>query len=297
MTAMDSQGTGPVLATPADVALMAQHAVGRPVRTTVLKHKPGRRCTWLAEGGAGTAVVKTYTSNRATDVAARVAALGNGPALPMVPEVLGVDEERRAVVLSEVPGTPLGDAVLAGDLTTCRAAGASVAGWHKWWHGRPPPALAAHTAAAELEAFDRCLRRVAEPLAREMMAMARGLATSWPCDTAVHRDLYEDQVVVGHAIGLIDLDDAAAGPPELDVGNLLAHLDLLGLRHGPQLVQPAAQAILTAYLEVAELDRHRLDRCRRLTLLRLACIHSDARLTRLALRHAPGTDDPAFEPD
>lgn len=284
MTATESQGRSPDLATPADVALVAQPSVGWPVRTSVLKHKPGRRCTWRAEGGAGTAIVKTYMSSRATDVAARVEALGAGPVRPVVPEVLGVDEERRAVVLSEVPGRPLREAVVAGDLTTCRAAGAAVAGWHKWWHGRPPPALAAHTAAAELEAFVRCLRRVPEPLAREMMAMAIPLAGPWPCDTAVHRDLYEDQVVVGSSIGLIDLDDAAAGPPELDVGNLLAHLDLLGLRHGPHLVLPAAQAILGAYLDVAELDRHRLDRCRRLTLLRLACIHADPRLTRLALR-------------
>ena len=45
----------------------------------------------------------------------------------------------------------------------------------------------------------------------------------------MHRDLYEEQLLAGERIGLIDLDDAALGPPELDLGNLLGHVELLAL--------------------------------------------------------------------
>ena len=64
------------------------------------------------------------------------------------------------------------------------------------------------------------------------------------------------------------------GPPELDVGNLLAHLDLLELRTGNEL-STAAHALLVGYLEQGPLDGALLERCRRLTRLRLACIHAE----------------------
>jgi aminoglycoside phosphotransferase (APT) family kinase protein len=95
--------------------------------------------------------------------------------------------------------------------------------------------------------------------------------------TVVHRDLYEEQVLLGDRVGLIDLDDAALGPPELDVGNLLAHLDLLGLRSGRTLDR-AAEALLDGYSRRGRLDARLLERCRTLSRLRLACIHDEARL-------------------
>jgi aminoglycoside phosphotransferase (APT) family kinase protein len=100
----------------------------------------------------------------------------------------------------------------------------------------------------------------------------------WGASTVVHRDLYEEQVLVGERIGLIDLDDAALGPPELDVGNLLAHVDLLARRSGIDLDAPTA-ALLDGYGHSGpHLDTVLLARCRALTLLRLACIHEDASL-------------------
>src|SRR5439155_17692270 len=94
-----------------------------------------------------------------------------------------------------------------------------------------------------------------------------------PAPPAVHRYLYEEQILVGPAVGLIDLDDAAAGPPELDVGNLAAHVELLAIRAGRSL-DPPFEAFLRGYAETGpSLDGELLDRCRRLSLLRLACIH------------------------
>jgi len=44
------------------------------------------------------------------------------------------------------------------------------------------------------------------------------LNAGWTPATVVHRDLYEEQVLLGERVGLIDLDDAALSPAELDVG-------------------------------------------------------------------------------
>ena len=90
-----------------------------------------------------------------------------------------------------------------------------------------------------------------------------GLRCAWECTTVVHRDLYEEQIVLGDQVGLIDLDDAALGPPELDVGNLLAHLDLLELRSGEDLDR-ARRAFLAGYSTAVRLDPELLERCRTL---------------------------------
>jgi Ser/Thr protein kinase RdoA (MazF antagonist) len=255
--------------------------VGAPVRLRELKLKPGRRRTLHAAGSAGNAIVKLYASGRAATVAERVAALAGGPSEPRLPKLLLVEPALRLVVLSEVPGVPLRVAILDGDAEACRRAGAVLAGWHGFWRGRAPAALAPHTAERELE----LLRAQADKAPAEIGTAVRSSlptrAASWPCPTVVHRDLYEEQVLLGDEVGLIDLDDAALGPPELDVGNLLAHVDLLGRRAGRDL-SPMQQAFLLGYRSEPRLDEALLDRCRRLSLLRLACIHRDPELVELA---------------
>jgi Ser/Thr protein kinase RdoA (MazF antagonist) len=252
--------------------------VGPPVRLERLKHKPGRRETLRASGPGGSAIVKLYASDRAPVVASRVGALGAGPPEPLVPAVLHLDAERHLVVLSDVPGTPLREALLAGDEATCRRAGAALGRWHAAWSGVQPAALRPHTAEREL----RILRARADgagPAVASAVQRALGeLAGEWRCSTVVHRDLYEEQVLAGEQVGLIDLDDAALGPPELDVGNLLGHVDLLALRSGRSL-DPGTRAVSEGYAAAGPaLDPALLERCRRLTLLRLACLNDDLAL-------------------
>jgi aminoglycoside phosphotransferase (APT) family kinase protein len=275
----DARGT---LATEGDIAAVAERVLEGPVRLAILKHKPSRRCTWLATSSTGSVIVKAYASDRAATVAARVAALAAGPDEPTVPEVLLVDQQRRLVILSEVPGVPLRAAILSGDLQQCRRAGAAMARWHRWWEDGPPAPLAHHTIDAELAALDRWLARLPAGHRRSRSAIANELAQPWPCTTAVHRDLYEEQVVLRERVGLIDLDDAAAGPPELDLGNLAAHLDLLALGQAPLVARRGAGAFFAGYRTITTVDADRFERCRRLSLLRLACIHRDQRLVHLA---------------
>jgi Ser/Thr protein kinase RdoA (MazF antagonist) len=249
-----------------------EEIVGTPLVLEELKSKHGRRHTLRAVGPRRRAIVKAYRSERAPVVAARVRSLAAGPAEPQVPEVLHVDPTLRLVVLSEVPGAPLREALLAGDLAECARAGAALRRWHAFWVGAVPPPLTPHTAERELEILLAWADRAEPAIAQTVRSAAAGLSAEWPTTTVVHRDLYEEQIVLGSRIGLIDLDDAALGPAELDVGNLVAHLELLELRSGCEL-GATVEALLGGY-GVDSLDPALFDRCRRLALLRLACIHA-----------------------
>jgi len=256
--------------------------VGAPVRLERLKHKPGRRETLRATGPRGSAIVKVYASDRAPVVASRVRALAAGPREPVLPAVLHLDDQRHLVVLSEVPGEPLRLALLAGDRASCARAGVALGRWHAAWAGVQPAVLRPHTAAREHRILGARADAAGPAVARAVLAEARRLTGDWRCSTVVHRDLYEEQVLVGERIGLIDLDDAALGPPELDLGNLLGHVELLALRSGRDLTS-GCEALIAGYAVVGPpIHAALLKRCRRLTLLRLACLNDDIALVRRA---------------
>jgi Ser/Thr protein kinase RdoA (MazF antagonist) len=259
------------------VKLIVERCVGAPAEYEELKHKPGRRLTLRTSGPRGSAIVKLYRSDRAVSVAARLAALADGPAEPEIPKVLALEPGKRMLVLSHVSGAPLREAVLAGDEAACRRAGAAIAVWHEAWRGRRPPPLEPHRIEDELAALvDRAA--LAPPRIRDRVAAATPfLHEPWEAATVVHRDLYEEQVLLGDRVGLIDLDDVAIGPAELDVGNLLAHLDLLQLRAARDLASPR-NAFLDGYEAAGALDSALLGRCRTLARLRLACIHAEPEL-------------------
>ena len=261
--------------------------LGAPIALEVLKDKPGRRATMRARGSRRSAIVKTYASQRAATVAARVRGVAGGPVEPVVPEVLLLDEALHLVVLSEVPGEPLTRALTSGDRHVCARAGAALGAWHTAWRGTAPAGHRPHTLAREVEILEARLARTPPELAAAVRAALPPLSDGdWGWPTIVHRDLYAEQIMVGERIGLIDLDDSALGPPELDVGNLLGHLLLLERRSGAPIAAVKA-AFLDAYRErVQGLDESLLERCRALTLLRLACIHSEASLVDAAAARA-----------
>lgn len=257
--------------------------LGAPVAFEELKRKPGRRWTLRARGPAGSAIVKVYVSDRAPLVARRVASLAAGPPEPVVPRVLDVDPKLHLVVLSEVPGRPLREPLLDGDLVACSRVGAALGGWHASWDGVAPAPLVDHTIDREIEILCAHAEAASPPVARSVEDALPPLIGSWECTTVVHRDLYEEQVLTGDRVGLIDVDDAAVGPPELDLGNLVGHMELLEQRCDRD-VAPAKRALLEGYAETGPaLDEALLARCRRLTLLRLACLNDDPTLVERAL--------------
>ena len=263
--------------------------LGAPVSLEELKHKPGRRTTLRARGARASAIVKVYVSTRAPTVAARIAALEAGPQDVEVPRVLLCDPERHLVVLSEVPGVPLREALLAGDGETCERAGSALGAWHTAWLGTTPDPLVPHTAEREVEILTSRLASAADEIAALVRAELPSVVDGdWAPVTVVHRDLYEEQIMVSERIGMIDLDDSALGPPELDIGNLCGHIELLQLRAGSDL-RAMTERLLGGYARTGPpLDASLLERCQRLTLLRLTCIHGDASL--LERRLTPVSD-------
>jgi Ser/Thr protein kinase RdoA (MazF antagonist) len=260
---------------------VVEHCVGAPVQYEELKHKPGRRLTLRARGPRGSAIVKLYRSDRVSNVAERISALADGPGQPVLPKVLAVESADRMLVLSEVFGVSLREAALAGDGGECRRAGAVIAGWHRAWTGNQPPVLERHGIEDELTVLVDWAALATREIGVRVAAAVPSVGGAWESVTVVHRDLYEEQVLLGDRVGLIDLDDVALGPPELDVGNLIAHLDLLELRAERGLTA-ARIAFLEGYESVLGLDQGLLERCRVLTRLRLACIHAERRLLETA---------------
>ena len=253
--------------------------LGTPVVLEELKHKPGRRTTSRAVGPKRRAIVKVYASERAPIVAGRLDALAAGPPEPVVPEVLLCDIGTHLVALSEVPGVPLRESLLRGDLDPCARAGTVIGAWHRAWQGRAPDGLLPHTVERELEILRARIESASPEVATAVRTVLRNVAaTTWGYPTVVHRDLYEEQIMVGERIGLIDLDDAALGPPELDIGNLVAHIDLLAIRTEIDMTA-ATEALMDGYRHTGPtVDPGLLARCRALALLRLACIHENRSL-------------------
>jgi phosphotransferase family enzyme len=256
-----------------------EEIVGSPVELEQLAHRPGHGRTLRASGPVRTAIVKLYASDRATSVADRVGALGAVPPGLAVPRLLLSDPVLHMVVVSEVPGEPLTGAILEGDVAACRCAGAAIGSWHRSWRGRAPAPLRPHGADRELAMLHECADAVSPRLAEAVRAAAEDLGEPWACSTVVHRDLTDARILMGERVGLIGLGCAALGPPELDIGNLLAHMDLLSLRSGRDLDE-AREEIVLGYEGFGDnLDDELLERCRRLARLRLACIHAEPRLT------------------
>jgi Ser/Thr protein kinase RdoA (MazF antagonist) len=256
-----------------------EQIVGSPVELEQLAHRPGHRRILRASGPVRSAIVKLYASDRASTVAGRVGALGAVPPGVAVPRLLLSDPVLHMVVVSEVPGEPLTAALLETDVAACRCAGAAIGSWHRSWRGRAPSPLRPHGADRELAMLHKCADAVSPRLAEAVRRAAADLGESWSCTTVVHRDLTDARILMGERVGLIGLDYAALGPPELDVGNLLAHVDLLLLRSGRD---PAAtrEEIVLGYEGFGDnLDDELLDRCRRLARLRLACVHDEPQLT------------------
>lgn len=257
--------------------------VGSPFELKELKNTPNRRRTFRARGPRRTAIVKQYASDRGAVVARRVAALAAGPAEPVVPLVLHFDQESHTVVLSEISGQPLRHSLLFREIGACRRAGAALGTWHAAWSGAAPDGLSEHTAAREIDTISLLLEGTSPPVTRAVSDALPVLSGAWRCTTVVHRDLHEENVLIGELVGLIGLDDAALGPPELDMGTLVAHLELLERRRRVSLVDPT-RALFDGYEKTGPaLDRVLLNRCRALALLRLACLEDDLRLARAAL--------------
>jgi aminoglycoside phosphotransferase (APT) family kinase protein len=165
-----------------------------------------------------------------------------------VPEPLGYSVEDRLLVTREVPGRSL-EALLrdpARDLSAVLDhAGGALSGLHEvetrtlppdasgafGGHGPQEESLVLRAAGARIDAApleEGFRRRFHEAIATTILRLGNDPPSN---PRLLHRDLHPAQIVPTETgIVLLDTDEAAFGEPELDIGNLAAHLTLEAIR-------------------------------------------------------------------
>jgi aminoglycoside phosphotransferase (APT) family kinase protein len=255
-----------------------RHVLGRR-GAELLSHSPGRRAAVRLDGATFAKVVRPSRAAAAT-AAARFASRLVGRRFA-VAEVRWCEPDLGLVATGLVPGRPFGSLLDAPEaLPAALELGAALA----TLHAAPAPGwLPPHDAAAEarlVRAFaERAGRHVPEaraPLLARAAAAAGRLEHLPAVDPApLHRDLHDGQVLVdGARVGLIDFDTLAAGDPALDVGNLLAHLDLRALQGScaPARAGELASALLDGYGDGGVAARAAA--YARAARVRLACVYA-----------------------
>ncbi|MBI4169264.1 MAG: aminoglycoside phosphotransferase family protein [Acidobacteria bacterium] len=268
-------------------------------KVEILRYRPGRRCTLgLSFGGArGRRVyVKVYRPGRAersARILSGLAALGPWPDL-RVPAIVAFVPDDGVIVLEEVAGRSFEEVLGsgAGAENAARAAAGAVARLHSLCLLQARP----WTADDELSVLDGrrlvLMKHPDLPWGRVDAVYHRARAAVPILDASppvlLHRDLHPQQILLdGERGGLVDLDDVAWGPPELDLGNLLAHLDLFGahLASDSGRFGEAERDILAAYESSRIVSEGALRAARAASLFRLAGVYAGhPGLARLAPR-------------
>jgi Ser/Thr protein kinase RdoA (MazF antagonist) len=209
--------------------------LGREVR--MLAYRVGSRAIFRICDGTGPIIVKVYRKDR--QLLPRWTALSSdATAARSVPRVLDWDPDGKALSIEYRPGISLNERWLAGHGET--GDGGVILGVLEWLVKTPlPPGFPTHTARDEirileerLPVFERTLKEP-PPRARALVArVTKELAAEKPRPSRLcHRDFHDKQLLLDRdRVSLIDLDLAAAGPPALDAGNILAHLRLRSLK-------------------------------------------------------------------
>lgn len=197
----------------------------------VVAHRLARRAL-VHHGGQWIKVVRRAKVDALARRHQVVASLVAGTGL-RVPALVAVDERRGALVLDHLEGIAMLD-----HPDPVAAAEQVAATLIRWARLRPPRSLPIHGPDAEhavLSSWARAASRhhAIPPAARSAFAAAVASAAvalsrlgARPL-TLSHRDLHDAQLLVdGDHVGVLDLDTASLADPALDLGNLLAHVDL-----------------------------------------------------------------------
>ncbi len=209
--------------------------VGQPITVEVVHYKPERRAVLRARAGDRTAYVRIREGGAAADREVPLLEhlhrwLGADPGIKL-PRVLGTPWGSGGVVLSAVGGVSLTSLFeTPAARGSCRSVGRTLARLH----AVPPPdllpalpsdarATMVHTAVEDLG----LLERVAPALAQSVDGLRRRLLASAVVPPAagvlLHGGMHPGNVLVlGDVVGIIDLDGAAVGEREADLGKLLA---------------------------------------------------------------------------
>ncbi|MGO1971888.1 MAG: phosphotransferase family protein [Propionibacteriaceae bacterium] len=250
----------------------------------LISHRAGRRA--VLRGPADRLDGYTYTKVvRPRRVASLAERAHQAAALDLrTPAVLAVDEWAGSLTSSAVPGTGLNAVLTTPDAAhACHATGAELARLHR----QPiPDGLPIHDLQAEFDVLDRWLAwadhfdapapfggRLDEPYDTLRIQRFDGPAGDVR-PVLLHRDFHDGQVLVdGDRVGLIDFDLMAVGDPALDLGNLIAHLELRELQGMLEDATPLVEAVLEGYRPQPDV-RRRLPLYRAVARRRLGALYA-----------------------
>ncbi len=263
----------------------ADPAKYRDLRARLISYKPMRRAVvrYRDRSGKRIAYVKHLRDGSAARLAERHAVLGDWARTVGTFEVARLTDlalRPDTLTWSPAAGRPLARALASSpqrsDVLLDRV-GRAIGGFHLC----PVGLSTRHTREDELETLDRWIAVAAPLLAcpkalREAAARLRRHSHRLDRHRGVvsHRDLHDAQILVNeNTLTLLDIDTCALAEPELDLGNLLAHLDHLD---GRQASVAFEEALVAAYSEVAGSvpDRRRLRWYRAAAAIRIACVHA-----------------------
>jgi hypothetical protein len=240
-----------------------------------------RRAVFRVSSARGSSIYKAYRKNRSLEQRWATLPRERGRRW-RAPGVIDWNPEERLLRIEDCPGRSLNERWLAGDGRPGDAE--AIAEVLEWLTGVPlPVGLPAHGFNEETALLNKRI----EALHRTLLEPPRGLErvasrtldrlASQPETSPVlcHRDLHDKQILLDPAGGgsLIDLDLLAAGPPALDVGNILAHLRLRALK-GAHLPWCEIAYRVARYAVPARRIEESLPGWTAATLLRLALIYS-----------------------
>lgn len=199
-------------------------------------HRPERRAVVRTGEGESLTFTKVVRPGRTADIVRRMEQAAAVPGLT-APRVTAVDEEAGTIRMSTLPGTTLHD-LFTGEVPEGSAS--SVGEAVRTLHSAQDVAdVAVHDLAAEVDTARGLLHlarlhhaleaRALDALDRDLAQAASVVVAAGPVGarSLLHRDLHDKQLLVdGGRVGMLDVDTLGLGDPALDLGNLLAHLDL-----------------------------------------------------------------------
>jgi aminoglycoside phosphotransferase (APT) family kinase protein len=222
-----------------------------------LRYKPEQRCVFRLRGPGAAGSLKLYAAHGFRGAWARLDRLASRGPLRL-PATLGAHESYRAIALEWLDGQPLRDLLseTQAPLTRLQAVGAAL----RELHAQGGAALERRTPASERARLEAAgaglafLRPALAPRIDRLLAALGALSEARSEPAALHGDFYSKQVLLCDGrVGVLDLDQAGLGRPEVDLGLFLAHLErdvVLG-RLAPGRAAACGEALLQGYQQAA----------------------------------------------
>ncbi len=274
---------------PPDVdSLLENNHQARQTQSRVVGYKPLRRIVTRFDDARGSAIAyaKHLRPSDGQRVAQRhrlIASWSRDRGSFRVPELMAPTDP-GVLVFAPAPGSPL-KAVLDSDDESAVAravarTGRAIASLHQC----PAGFHEVHDRGAETATLGRWItigEQVIDSAAglrasyRALLAASRALPEA-PLALA-HRDLHDGQLLIaGESVTVLDIDTLSLAEPELDLGNLLAHFDLLALRSPSSFCHRLTEPLIDGYRRAGgrPLDGDRLLWYQAAAILRLTCVHA-----------------------